>query len=277
MYSNGGIISAGLVATSQITSVNHRHSRSPGVCASWCGELYGAVILTGELSNSAVVVFFVANTMYCSAYIVKDILWLRILTIAAGLLTLPYFLFQTTYSAVFWQSAFVLINLVHVVLLLLARRPIRLTEDQQILHDLVFRNFTSRETRSVLEIATWHTGVPNEVLIVNGQQEPVLYLLQHGRAEIIRDGQVVDWNGPGSFVGELRFITGAPAVADVVFTTEARYVSWNTVELKKLLEKNTALKTGFEALISANIATKLGNRGKFDEDNQFDGGKIRVA
>ena len=121
--------------------------------------------MNGEFSNSAIVVFFIANTIYCSAYIVKDILWLRLLTIAAGLLTLPYFVFQSTYSAVFWQSAFVLINVVHVVLLFLARRPVTLTKDQQILHSMVFRNFTTREIRSVLGIATWHTGVPNEVLI----------------------------------------------------------------------------------------------------------------
>jgi CRP-like cAMP-binding protein len=178
---------------------------------------------------------------------------------------------------VFWQSAFVLINVVHVALLLLARRPTRLTADQQILRDMVFRNFTSRETRKVLELATWHTGVPNEVLIVGGQQEPVLYLLQHGRAEIVRNGKVIDWNGPGAFMGELRFITGEPAVADVVFTTETLYVSWNTEELKKLLEKNSRLKTAFEALISANIATKLGNRGSLNQDGQISGDHIRVA
>ena len=111
-----------------------------------------------ELSNSAIVVFFIANTMYCSAYMVRDILWLRLLTIAAGLLTLPYFLFQSTYSAVFWQSAFVLINVAHVILLLMARRPVKLTEDQKMLQSMVFRNFTTRETLGVLEIATWHTG-----------------------------------------------------------------------------------------------------------------------
>jgi len=222
--------------------------------------------LTGTLSNSAVIVFFLANTIYCSAYIVKDILWLRILTIAAGLLTLPYFLFQSTYSAVFWQSAFVSINLIHVVLLMMARRPAKLTEDQQALHDMVFRNFTSRETRSVLEIATWHSGAPNEILIVTGQQESVLYLIQHGRAEVFRDGEIIDWNGPGAFMGELRFITGEPAVADVVFTTEARYISWDTTKLKKMLNRNARLKTAFEALISANIASKLGNRGNMVQE-----------
>jgi len=147
--------------------------------------------LIGEYSNSAIVVFFVANTLYCSAYIVKDILWLRMLTIAGGLLTLPYFIFQSTYSAVFWQSAFVLINVVHVVLLLLARRPVALNDDEQILHNMVFRNFTTRETRSLLKIATWHAGAPEEVLIVAGQQEPVLHLMQYGRAEIVRDDKTI--------------------------------------------------------------------------------------
>lgn len=217
--------------------------------------------MTGALTDSAVVVFFIANTIYCSAYVVKDILWLRILTIAAGVLTLPYFLFQGTYSAVFWQTAFVSINLFHVVLLIMARRPVRLTKDQQVLHNMVFRNFTTREVRSILEIATWHTGVPNELLIVSGQQEPVLYLVQNGRAEVFQDGQIVAWYGPGAFMGELRFITGQPAVADVVFSTEARYVSWDTVTLRKILKRNSRLKAAFEVLISANIASKLGSKG----------------
>lgn len=221
-----------------------------------------------ELSNSAIVVFFIANTMYCSAYMVRDILWLRLLTIAAGLLTLPYFLFQSTYSAVFWQSAFVLINVAHVILLLMARRPVKLTEDQKMLQSMVFRNFTTRETRGVLEIATWHTGVPNEVLINAGQLKPVLYLLQHGRAEIIQNDETVDWNGPGCFIGELRFVTGQPAVADVVFTTETRYVSWDTDALQRMLEKKPQLKASFDALIAANIATKLGGR---DDLHQYEG------
>jgi len=223
--------------------------------------------LTGALSNSAVIVFFIANTIYCSAYIVKDILWLRILTIGAGLLTLPYFLFQGTYSAVFWQSAFVSINLVHVVLLMMAKRPVKLTEDQQALQSMVFRNFTSRQVRSILEIATWNTGAPNQKLIAAGQQEAVLHLIQQGRAEIIQDGEIVDWNGPGAFMGELRFITGKPAVADVIFSTEARYVSWDTAALKKKLERNSQLKAAFEVLISANIASKLGTKGSMFKES----------
>jgi len=44
-------------------------------------------------------------------------------------------------------------------------------------------------------------------------------------------------------------------------SAETRYVSWNTDELKKMLNKNTHLKTAFEALISANMASKIGSWG----------------
>ena len=117
------------------------------------------------------------------------------------------------------------------------------------------------------EIATWHTGAPNEILIVSGQQEPVLYLIQYGRTEVFQDGQIVDWYGPGTVMGELRFITGKPAVADVVFSTEARYVAWDTAALQKLLKRNARLKTAFEALISANIASKLGDKGSLVKES----------
>src|SRR6516164_5723253 len=74
-----------------------------------------------------------ANLLYLASYSVRDILWLRILTIVAGVLLIPYYYLQSKplWIAISWNLVFVGINLFWVARLLLERRSVQLTEDEQ--------------------------------------------------------------------------------------------------------------------------------------------------
>lgn len=213
------------------------------------------------MDSSAVMLFSFANLCYFTAYVVKDILWLRIFSIGAALMTFPYFIVQSNvmYSALFWQSCFAAINIYHVVLLLWKRRPVDLSDKQQQMKDMVFRHLTSREVKTLLQAAKWHTAKSNEPLISQGQDPQTLYLLKSGKVDIVQKDAVVAYRGPGSFLGELNYITGALPNADVKFSMESEYLSWDKTSLETLLHKNTDLKNAFEALLSNNIASKLGS------------------
>ncbi len=67
------------------------------------------------------VLFFMANAIYVASYAVTNMVVLRVLTVVAGVTTLPYFYLQTEplWLAMFCQSAFVAINLYHLGRLLL--------------------------------------------------------------------------------------------------------------------------------------------------------------
>jgi len=92
------------------------------------------------------ILFFVANILYCLAYVVRDMKWLRIMTIVAAVATFPYFLLreEPLWSAAVWQSAFAGINVVNLAWLLREQRPVPLTDEQAGLHNLVFRGLTHR-------------------------------------------------------------------------------------------------------------------------------------
>ncbi len=203
--------------------------------------------------------FFLANVCFCLAYLVRDIFWLRALTIVAALMTFPYFIFQSEvlWLALFWQAMFALINLMNLAHLYLARRPVPMTDQQQHLKNLVFRNFTARETKALIDCGSWHEGRQGDVLIRQGQQLDSLYLLYSGDVQIICDGEIVSYRGPGSFLGELHYVTGAATAADVRFSTEARYIQWEVARLKALLLKKPALNAGFESLLALTMANKL--------------------
>jgi CRP-like cAMP-binding protein len=58
-----------------------------------------------------------------------------------------------------------------------------------------------------------------ETLIHLGESHPALYLLCEGTLEILHDGdRLARLTEPGSVVGELSFLLGTPASADVVVT-----------------------------------------------------------
>ena len=84
-----------------------------------------------------------ANLLYLASYSVRDILWLRILTIAAAVLLIPYYYLQSQplWIAISWNLVFVGINLFWVARLLLERRSVQLTEDE-----LRLRQFPTAES-----------------------------------------------------------------------------------------------------------------------------------
>ncbi len=208
-----------------------------------------------------VVIFFLANIFYCLAYLVTDMVWLRILSIIAALCTFPYFIFQqqVMYSAVFWQSAFVLINVFNLILIYINRKPVALSERELLVKNMVFRHFTSRETAALLKPVAWCSGLPGDQLVIQGETLGKIYLLYAGKIKIVQNGVTVAYRGPGSFIGEIGFMTNAAATADVLFDEESMYIEWDVAELRALLRRKHSLGRGFESLLAVNVANKLGS------------------
>ena len=69
--------------------------------------------------------FFMANAIYVASYAVTNLILLRILTVIAGITTMPYFYLQAEplWLAMFCQSMFVAINLYHLGRALLSGFP----------------------------------------------------------------------------------------------------------------------------------------------------------
>ena len=83
----------------------------------------------------------IAYVLLLISYVVRGILWLRLMTVVGSLTLLPYYYFQSTplYEAIGWNLAFIAINVFHIVWLLLDRRPVHLKGEELRLYRLVFR------------------------------------------------------------------------------------------------------------------------------------------
>ena len=112
-----------------------------------------------------------ANVLYLFAFMVRDILWLRILTVVAATCLIPYFYFrpEPLLAPIYWNLAFTALNIFWIVRLLLERRPVKLSAEEQRLCELVFRTMTPREMIKILKLASWRSAVAGECFVERGK------------------------------------------------------------------------------------------------------------
>jgi hypothetical protein len=209
--------------------------------------------------DSLEILIHVANALYLFAFLVRDILWLRILTIAASVFLLPYFYLQPTplMTPIYWNLAFTSLNIFWIVRLLLERRPIQLNEEERRLCELVFRTMKPREMMKILRHGVWRTAEVDECLVNRGHALDELMVIYSGKACVEVDGKYVTELQPGQFIGGISFITNETAPANVVAIEPTRYFVWPISKLKSFLNKNADLHAALQTTLAIDFTKWL--------------------
>jgi CRP-like cAMP-binding protein len=200
-----------------------------------------------------------ANVLFLFSYLVRDILWLRVLSVIAGFCLIPYFYFQAqpVWAPIAWNAVFTALNLYQIARLLAERRPVRFSDEEQRLYQLVFRSLTPREFARLLALADWRDAAAAECLVEQGRALDRMLVLCSGSATVKIDDQAVAELAPGRLIGEMSFLTGEKTSASVWSRGPARYVAWPSAELKRFLADNAELRAALQLVIGADLATKL--------------------
>lgn len=205
------------------------------------------------------ILIHVANLFYLMAFMVRDILWLRVFTVIASFCLVAYFYFQPEplMTPIYWNIVFTAMNVYWIVRLLLERRPVRLTRDEQVLCELVFRTMTPREMIRLLKWATWQDAAAGECFVHRDQPLDRLMVIFSGRACVEVDGRNVTELRPGQFIGSLDYITEQAAPTNIVALESTRYVSWPKSKLKTFMKKNSDLHLALKTTLAVDLATWL--------------------
>ena len=200
-----------------------------------------------------------ANVLYLVSYLMRDILWLRIFTVVAALCLIAYFYFriEPLMMAVYWNLLFIALNAFWICRLILERRPVKLTDEQEQLCRLVFHTVTPREMLAMLKLAEWKNAEPGECFVPQGAPMDKLMVIFSGKACVEIDGKPVAEVLPGQFIGSISFITDDPAPASFVAVEPTRYVCWYKSKLKGFLEKNSELFTSLHLTLGADLSHRL--------------------
>ena len=201
-----------------------------------------------------------ANVLYLCSYLVRDILWLRLLTVLAGLSLLPFYgscSDHVLWAPIAWNLVFMTVNLVQIGILLRERRPLLLVGAEQELYTQVFSDLSPGEFRRLLQLGEWREIDTGSTIVQRDTLVHDMQVLRAGSLDVRAGRQVIAQLKPGQFVGEMSFLSGEKATADVVATQPSRVLAWSQESLNTLLEKKPALAFKIRGILGRDVVAKL--------------------
>ncbi len=202
-----------------------------------------------------------ANILYLICYGVRDVLWLRIFCVTAMCTIMPYYFWgepRMLLYCILWNVAFLIINLFWIVVIIRQRRPPKMTDHQKRLYSDVFeKSCTPQEMLKLLSIANPETAAIGGKIVQKSSYPNGLMLVDQGAAHVFVGEDLVAKLGRGDFVAEMSYLTGEPAVADVVAATPLKYLKWSRIELEKLFAGRPELKSALNEIVGRNLVGKL--------------------
>ena len=167
--------------------------------------------------NIFVILLNCAYTVWLAAFIAKDIVWLRLLTVAGNFIVLPYYLYffeVPLWNPIVWVAIYTTINLVMLIIIYLESRSVKLSDEEQKIYDLIFKSIEPRVFKKLIDHGSWEELQP-EVKLVNRDSElESLMLVVEGEAEVVLKNGEHLIIPTGGFIGEQSFITGGKTSAD---------------------------------------------------------------
>jgi len=208
--------------------------------------------------NVATVAGHLAFGLIAFSFIVKDILYLRLVSILASLFSVFYnwvIPVEPMWIPIGWNFVFVLLNLYHIAVLMYEKRPVKMNDKNAELYETLFKDMTPVEYLKVSKIAEWKTFKSGEVIIKEGMTVKDLHLIYNGTVDVIvKDDKVAELKD-GQFVGEMSFLTEKPATATCKVKHDAELLVWRQREFKELLKRNPSLYYSIQSLLSAQLVS----------------------
>ena len=215
--------------------------------------------------NIAAIAGHLAFGLIAFSFLVKDILWLRIMSILASLFSVLYNFYipvDPMWLAINWNIVFILVNLYHIAVIIYEKRPVHMNPKDKELYETLFKELTPVEYLKITKIAEWHKYTAGEVLIKHSALVTDLILIFNGTVEVEVDGNIVAELKDGQFVGEMSFLTEKPATANCIVKHDCECIVWKQPEFKELLKRNPSLYFTIQSLLSAQVSSNLVKKSK---------------
>lgn len=224
--------------------------------------MHGPDLLAFDLDIHTVfkLVGHLSYALVALAFLVRDILMLRLVAIAASLCNIGFSMFareDPNLIASGWQALFVCINTVWSIRLIRERRGVQFSEEEKELYQTIFRAFSPVEFMKLMRLANWQNADVGHRFATKGDVLDSLLLLYNGEAEVELSRGERPRLKDGSFIGEMSFIRGGGATATVSATRPTRYLSWRKEDLHALLVRNPSMRTTMQTVFSEDLTNKL--------------------
>ena len=138
--------------------------------------------------NIATLAGHLAFGLIAFSFLVKDILYLRILSILASLFSVLYNFYipvEPMWLAINWNIIFVLVNIYHIAVIIYEKRPVKMSTKEKELHETMFRGLTPVEFLKITKIAQWKKYKTPLPIITQGKPVKDLILIYNGTVDVL--------------------------------------------------------------------------------------------
>ena len=201
----------------------------------------------------------IANVILLAAFVVRDILLLRILFVTGSFFALGFYflLSPPLWSAIGWTSLYIVIHAFWICRILWERRPVVLNRDEQRLHDLVFGTLDLRKFATLVSLGEWRDGKPGDYIFRQGDQVSEVAIHVSGAVSMRTDGTQLGLLRPGQMIGTALIITSGVAPCDAVIEEPCRYIALPQPIVQEFLAKDPELRDQLRVIVNQDLSAKL--------------------
>ena len=208
--------------------------------------------------NVALIAGHLAFGLIAFSFLVKDILWLRIVSILASLFSVFYnwvIPIEPMWIAIHWNFVFIILNLYHIAVIIYEKRPIKMAPKDKELYETLFKDLSPVEYLKISKVAQWKKYKSGETIIRQDHLVPDLILIYNGTVDVVVENKKVAELKDGQFVGEMSFLTEKTATATCIVKHNTKCLVWKQPEFKDLLKRNPSLYYTIQSLLSNQLVS----------------------
>jgi hypothetical protein len=192
--------------------------------------------------------------------LMRDIILLRILSIGSGVIGIYYNFFvarEPLWVPIIWLTVFMGINVYMIVMFYLSNRRSGLSADDLEIWKTNFLGLTTEEFRRIRKLFDFQSYNSGDVLTQTGRDNHSLYFITSGQMDVRRDGESINSLATGDVIGEMSFLTEAPANADVIAGDQTKCIVIDRSKLRAVMLKHPSFHLAMTNLFNLNLIKKL--------------------
>lgn len=194
------------------------------------------------------------------SYLVRDIYWLRLISIPASLCSICFCYFSADkpiWLIIFWNIVFLAVNVYQLGILHISNAGLKETPGFARFSELLGSSIRPSDAAVLFREARLRKILQTEELLTEGEMADSLYFITAGRAEVLIRGSIARVCNQGEFLGDIGFLTNEPSTATVLAFEGTTVLQWNVVNLDRVLRKRPALNEVVQRYLSVHLRKKL--------------------
>ena len=183
---------------------------------------------------------------------------LRLLAVASGITKIIYrAVFVLDPVSVLWETIFVLVNVVQLLVIWYYERHHRFSEEHRHFAENMPGGVDRSAIKRLLDLSKLERYEPDALLTTEGEPVRRLVYIVEGIVKIEHAGRLVAICGPGDYVGELSFLSKKPASATASVVKPTRALVFDQAKLDAAAAGDAHLRRTLDSALNRNLAGKL--------------------